>query len=117
MCQGAATGARPCAGLWCAAERVLTFGSPAAPRRAPNPGLREGWAEKILSVLVIFPGNLSFRTYTCAYLVGGATTEPVSSRLILGLGFRELPSPPSNGGGLFELRVWGKVPPSQTLSN
>lgn len=78
--------------------------SPAEPR-APG-----GWAEKIISVLVIFPGNLSFRTYTCAYLVGGASSEPVFSQLVLGLGFRELPSPPSNGGVSFQIGSLGQGP-------
>lgn len=49
-------------------------------------------------------GNLSFRRYTCAHLVRGATADRVSrSRLImLDLGFVELLSPPaSNGEGFF----------------
>ena len=93
MCEGAAAEVRSRAGP----------GAPgvgADPRSPAAPGAPARWAEKMHTVLVIFPGNLSFRRYTCASLVGGATPERVFfSWFVLDLGFRELPSPPPNGGG------------------
>lgn len=83
---------------------------PAPPAEPRAPG-RVGREDSIV------PGNLSFRTYTCACLVRGATTQRVFSRPVLGLGFRELPSPPSHGGCLFKLTLWDRVPPSLTPSN
>lgn len=70
--------ARPRAGPGAAGAGVHTP-PPAcpAPPASRHRGLRERWAEKIHSVPGMFPGNLSFRRYTCVYLGGGATTEPV----------------------------------------
>lgn len=84
-------------------EPVPTLGRlPALPAAPAAPG---AVSRRIHRVPVIFPGNLSFRRYTCAYLGGGATTERVFfPRVIFGLGFSELLSPPPNGEvGLFRL--------------
>lgn len=89
-----------------------------APRRTPHPELREGWAERIHCVPVIFPGNLSFRRYTCAYLSGGATTEGVffSQFILDGVFGATLPSL-KGGGGLFRLTFGDKVSPGSSSSN
>lgn len=86
-CRGRCRRSASARGVVGAAERAQPLGSPAG----PAPG--SGQAGQRCGVRVTFPGNLSFRRYTCAYLVRGATTERIFSRFILGVGFRELPSP------------------------
>lgn len=63
---------------------------PGPPSRCPPSalGAPAGWAEETHTVLVIFPGNLSFRRYTCVSLVLWATPGPnilLPARLRLGL--------------------------------
>lgn len=91
---------------------------PAAPRRPRSPRLREGRAEKILSVLVIFPGNLSFRTSTPAPVWPvGRLRERCSHGVLEARGFESYPPHAQMEGVFADGEFGGKVPPSHTLSN
>ncbi|CAN0295328.1 unnamed protein product, partial [Rangifer tarandus platyrhynchus] len=58
-------------------ERVRARVPGARSRCPPSvPGAPAGWAEETHTVPVMFPGNLSFRRYTCVSLVLRATPEP-----------------------------------------
>lgn len=91
---------------------------PAAPRRPRSPRLGEGWAEKILSVLVIFPGNLSFRTSTPAPVWPvGRLRKRCSHGVFEARGFESYPPHAQMEGVFADGEFGGKVPPSHTLSH